>query len=293
MKYLLGFNEPNFLYQANLTPKAAAAKWPKVEKIAEDYGLRLVAPVLNFTGDHVGGRSWTPLEWMDEFVKQYKQKNKRLPKMDCLALHCYMNWAGSHIWYATDYFYRDLFDPQNETYGKYPSLVELMEDYKKAHGHFPRMMLTESCSWEGDKDGFKLTVQSQIDQMTQKVQKMELSDLVEGYAWFMANDNAAVPPYYSIFKTNWPDSELSPLGQVYVHMSSFDKEHYYAPGDRILAKDYVYATTDEIQVKLRPNTEEGSDVPLQVEFPQYALADYQIDVPQDGTYRITLHCLAT
>lgn len=195
--------------------------------------------------------------------------------------------------YATDYFYRDLFDPQNETYGKYPSLVELMEDYKKAHGHFPRMMLTEFCSWEGDKDGFKLTVEIQIDQMTQKVQKMELSDLVEGYAWFMANDNAAVPPYYSIFKTNWPDSELSPLGQVYVHMSSFDKDHYYAPGDRILAKDYVYATTDEIQVKLRPNTEEGSDVPLQVEFPQYALADYQIDVPQDGTYRITLHCLAT
>lgn len=241
VKYLLGFNEPNFMYQANLTPKDAAAKWPKV---------------------------------------------------DCLALHCYMNWAGSHMWYATDYFYRDLFDPQNETYGKYPSLVELMEEYKKANGHFPRMMLTEFCSWEGDKDGFKLTPESQIDQMTQKVQKMELSDLVEGYAWFMANDNAAVTPYYSIFRTNWTDSELSALGQVYVHMSAFDKEHFYAPGSRIPAKDYVDATTDDKQVRLRPNTEEGSDVPLQVEFQKGSAAAYQIEVPQDGTYKITLHCLA-
>lgn len=157
VKYLLGFNEPNFMYQANLTPKDAAAKWPKVEKIAEDYNLRLVAPVLNFTGDHVGGRAWTPLEWIDEFIKQYKQKNKR---------------------------------------------------------------------------------------------------------------------------------------QVYVHMSAFDKDYFYAPGSRIPAKDYVDATTDDRQVRLRPNTEEGSDVPLQVEFQKGSAAAYQIEVPQDGTYKITLHCLA-
>lgn len=289
VKYLLGFNEPNFMYQANLTPKVAAARWPKLEQIAADYGLRLVAPVLNFTGDHVGGRAWTPLEWIDEFIKQYKQKHKRLPRIDCLALHCYMNWYSSHMWYATDYFYRDLFDPANETYGKYPSLVELMETYKQAHGHFPRMMLTEFCSWEGDKDGFKLNVDNQIDQMTQKVQKMEQSDLVEGYAWFMANGTAAVTPFFSLFQTNWPDSELSDLGTVYVHMSSFDKTKYYEPGTPIQAKDYVDASTDDIRVSLRPNGEEGSPLPLQVEFRPGSFAVYQIAVPRDGTYRITLH----
>ena len=47
------------------------------------------------------------------------------------------------------------------------------------------MMLTEFCSWEND--GTITGVDFQIDQMTQKLQKLEQSDLVEGYAWFMAN----------------------------------------------------------------------------------------------------------
>ncbi len=38
-KYLLGFNEPNFTTQANLTPRQAAALWPKLEAIAKDYNL--------------------------------------------------------------------------------------------------------------------------------------------------------------------------------------------------------------------------------------------------------------
>lgn len=289
VKYLLGFNEPNFMYQANLTPKAAAAKWNKLENIAADHNLKLVAPVLNFTGDRVGGRTWTPYEWLDEFIKLYKQKHKRLPRIDCLALHCYMNWYGASTWFALDYFYHDLYDTHKEFHGQYPNIVELMEDYKVSHGHFPRMMLTEFCSWEGDKDGFVTTPESQIDQMTQKVQKMEQSDLVEGYAWFMANSNETRSPYFSVFKTNWADSELSDLGKVYVYMSSFDKEKYYAPGNRIQAKDYIDASTDDVQVRLRPNIEEGSDLPLQVEFQPGSFAVYQITVPKNGTYTFTLH----
>ncbi|UCH15355.1 MAG: hypothetical protein JSV22_05155, partial [Bacteroidales bacterium] len=43
-KFLLGFNEPNFIAQANMTPSEAAAEWPKLEAIADDYGLELVSP---------------------------------------------------------------------------------------------------------------------------------------------------------------------------------------------------------------------------------------------------------
>ena len=270
-------------------PDNNTSKWNKLEKIAAEYKLKLVAPVLNFTGDLVGGRTWTPYEWLDEFIKQYRQKYKRLPKMDCLALHCYMNWYGASTWFTLDYFYRDLYDANNESYGKYPNIVALMDDYKASHGHFPRMMLTEFCSWEGDKEGFVTTRESQIDQMTQKIQKMEQSDLVEGYAWFMANGNASRFPFFSIFETNWPDSELSDLGKVYVHMSSFDKEQFYAPGNCIQAKDYVDATTDNTQVKLRPNTEENSNLPLQVEFQAGSSAVYQVTVPQGGTCKFVLH----
>jgi hypothetical protein len=47
-KFLLGFNEPNFTTQANLKPSQAAAFWPKLEKIAKDYGLKIVGPAVNY-----------------------------------------------------------------------------------------------------------------------------------------------------------------------------------------------------------------------------------------------------
>lgn len=296
-KYLLGFNEPNFSAQSNMTPADAAAQWPKVEKIAEDFGLKLVAPALNFTGEQVGGRTWNPYEWLDEFIKQYKAKFGKLPKMDCLALHCYMNWYGSSTWFTTEYFYKDLYEvnKDNNVVGKYPNIVEQLDAYKAANGHFPRMMLTEFCSWEGDKDGFVTTKESQIDQMTQKIQKMELSDVVEGYAWFMGNAGGGYneKPYMSVFQTNSAGSDLSDLGKVYVYMSSFDTSKYYAPGEQIQAKDYIDASTDNQQAKVRPNTESGSSLPLQMEMVRGAWTKYQVNVPADGDYKFTIHMKST
>lgn len=293
VKYLLGFNEPNFSAQANMTPSAAAGQWPRLEKLAADLGLKLVAPALNFTGEKVGGRIWSPYEWLDEFIKQYKSQNGRLPKMDCLALHCYMNWYGSSTWFTTEYFYKDLYvvNPTNNVVGKYPNIVDFLDTYKAANGHFPRMMLTEFCSWEGDKDGFVTNLDNQIDQMTQKIQMMEQSDLVEGYAWFMANANGGINefPYMSVFQTNTADSELSALGKVYVNMSSFDISRYYLPGETIQAKDYVDATRDNYVVKVRANTEAGSTLPLQIELQNGSYPTYQIETAEAGEYKVTFH----
>jgi Glycosyl hydrolase catalytic core len=49
-KYLLGFNEPNFNSQANLTTHQAASDWPSVEAKAAPLGLAIVAPGVNFCG---------------------------------------------------------------------------------------------------------------------------------------------------------------------------------------------------------------------------------------------------
>lgn len=283
VRYLLGFNEPNFSAQANMTPAQAAAAWPKLEKIAADFGLKLVAPALNFTNERVGGRTWSPYEWLDEFFRLYPDA-----RVDCLALHCYMNWFSANTWFATEYFYADLYDAsKKDVYGRYPNIVKYLDAYRAANGHFPRMMLTEFCSWEND--GTVNGVDFQIDQMTQKVQKLEQSDLVEGYAWFMANARAAEYPYFSIFETNRSDSPLSTLGTVYTYMSSFDTSRFYQPGETVDAKDYVDASTDDQQVRLRPNTENGSARPLQLEMRSGAWAKYQLSVPTDGEYRFTLH----
>ena len=285
VKILLGFNEPNFSAQANMTPQQAVNAWPKLEQIAADYGLELVAPALNFSGEYVGGRTWNPYEWYDEFFRLYPNA-----KVDYLALHCYMNWYSSTVWFATEYFYKDLYDSQKtDVYGRYPNIVAYLDNYKAQHGHFPKMYLTEFCAWEGNKDGFVLNVDSQIDQMTQKIQLLEKSDLVAGYAWFMANATASQYPYMSVFQTNSSTSELSTLGKVYVHMSAFDTSKYYTVGENILAKDYVDASRDQQQPKVRPNSETGSDIPLQVEWVGSSWMGYQVDIPTGGSYEMRLH----
>jgi hypothetical protein len=50
-RYVLGFNEPNFKAQSNLTPQQAAADWPSVEAAAKAAGdLPIVSPAVNFCG---------------------------------------------------------------------------------------------------------------------------------------------------------------------------------------------------------------------------------------------------
>ena len=286
-KYLLGFNEPNFSDQARMTPAEAAAAWPALETIADEFGVKLVAPALNFSASQVGGRVWNPYEWYDEFFRLYPGA-----RVDCLAMHCYMNWYSANTWLATEYFYADLYNPGKECYGRYPNLVKFLDDFKAANGHFPRMMLTEFCSWEND--GTIKDVNFQIDQMTQKVQKLEQSDLVEGYAWFMANagGGASAYPYMSLMERNTADSPLSELGKVYVGMSDFDTDRHYAPGEVIAAKNYVDATTDDRVIKVRPNSDAASDIDLQIEIPSAGYAHYLLDVPADGDYRFTFHVKA-
>lgn len=284
-KYLLGFNEPNFADQAAMTPAQAAAKWPALEKIAGDFNVKLVGPAMNFSGSQVGGKVWGIYEWLDEFFRLMPEA-----KVDCLAAHCYMNWTSSFNWFATEYFYKDLFNSDNK--GKYPYLVKYMDNFKASNGHYPKMMLTEFCAWE--YDGSITGVDFQIDQMTQKVQLLEKSDLVEGYAWFMGNAGGGAKefPYMSVLETNTKTSGLSELGNVYVHMSSFDTSRFYGPGETIMAKDYVNATRDNSQIKLRSNSEVSSSVPLQIEIPKSGYGEYQLNVPMDGTYKFTYHVKA-
>ena len=49
-RYLLGFNEPNFNTQANLTVQQAASDWPQVQAKAAALGIPVVSPGVNFCG---------------------------------------------------------------------------------------------------------------------------------------------------------------------------------------------------------------------------------------------------
>ncbi|MGI6242305.1 MAG: glycosyl hydrolase [Prevotella sp.] len=289
VKYLLTYNEPNISGNSggsSMTPTQAANAWPRLEKIADDFNLKIVAPALNFSGDNIGGRVYsTPYDWLEAFIALRPDA-----RFDYLCLHCYMDYASAVKWFATEYFYKDIYSAENQR--KYPHLV----NYLRNHEELP-LFLTEFCAMGNDfrSNGLAPSVDLQIDHMTQKLQYLEQSDKVAAYAWFMANGNAGYSPYWSLLQTNRSTSDLSEVGKVYVYMSAFDKEKYYKPGETIMAKDYIDASTDNQQVKLRPNSEVASaaEVPLQVEFQSSSWASYQLDIPSGGEYSITMNCKST
>lgn len=81
-RYLLGFNEPNFGQQANLTPKEAAAAWPEVEQFAKAHNLTLVSPAVNYCGGSCNVTD--PFDWLDQFFAACPSC-----KVDAVAMHWY------------------------------------------------------------------------------------------------------------------------------------------------------------------------------------------------------------
>jgi hypothetical protein len=253
VKYLLGYNEPNFRAQANMTPDSAAALWPIVEKIAEDFNLKLVAPALNYSGEALSdGKVYQPNEWMDAFLAAYPDAH-----FDYLALHCYMNSNVGQINYV--------------------------ENFAKRYGK--QVWLTEFCAWEGNVDS---TTQKRT--MVQKIQDLELSPYVYRYAWFKAKGSNSAPYYRLLINQNMlthepPVGTLSGAGKIYLNMSSFDTTYYWLPAQVIPAKDYVYSQSIAIDL----NSDPASQQVLQInEFDVYARAEYLIEIPVDGKYDLRL-----
>ena len=253
VKYLLGYNEPNFAAQANMTPDSAARLWPIVEQIARDFNLKLVAPALNYSGEALkDGRVYQPNDWMDAFLAAYPEAH-----FDYLALHCYMNSSAAQMSYV--------------------------ENFAKRYGK--QVWLTEFCAWEGNVDSA-----TQKRTMVQKIQDLELSPYVYRYAWFKAKGSNSAPYYRLLINQNMlthqpPHGTLSGAGKIYVNMSAFDTTYYWRPTQVIPAKDYVYSQGVGIDL----NTYPESNQVLQInEFDVYARAQYMLEVPTGGKYDLRL-----
>lgn len=252
VKYILGFNEPNFASQSNMTPSQAAAAWPKVEKIAADFNLKIVAPALNYTDGPINdGVTYQPEAWMDAFLAAYPTA-----KFDYLALHCYMNSSTAMMNY----------------------IEHFAKKYKK------QVWLTEFCAWEGTVDSL-----IQLSTMVQKVQALELSPMVARYAWFKAKGSASAPYYRLLINqsmlTHKPAiGTLSQLGVIYLNMSSFDSTYYHPVGEIIAAKDYV----NSVGLSLELNSDAESSQKIQIgSFDIGSYTDYMVHIPETGEYEIS------
>lgn len=254
-KYILGFNEPNFKAQANMTPQEAAAKWPDVVALAREFNLKIVAPAMNYSPD---APYQQPTSWFDEFVNLVGKD-----AFDFVAIHNYggfgvMQTLGTQFW---------------ERYGK-------------------PVWVTEFCYWPNEGKATRVEPEVQISSMVQCVEWLEKTPWIYRYAWFKAigrHENTATlsSPCYALIKqeSGTGDKELSPQGKVYVYMSTFDTAKWHPVSTAIPATEYIASNG----INLHEGNNPANPLPIEVsQFNAGAYLDYQFNVPAAGTYNLVL-----
>lgn len=201
-KYLLAFNEPNFTTQANLKPSQAAALWPRLEKIAQDYNLKIVGPAVNYSGNPVteNGVTFTdPVVYLDAFFKACPNC-----RVDYIAVHNYMCYTSA----LSDY-------------------INKFKKYKKP------IWLTEFACW----DQPTITLDMQKAYMLSAIDYLESDTSVFRYSWFNGNRSGAFP-YLDLLKPT--SGQLTDLGNIYLNFNPVrDTARYTVIPARMEAENYT------------------------------------------------------
>jgi hypothetical protein len=199
VKYILGFNEPNFIDQANMTPTQAAAAWPQLQAVADQYGLKLVSPAVNYCGNCVSenGTTYTnPFKWLDDFFTA------------CNG--CRVDYIGLH-WY-----------------GGGNSMTGYIEGARK---YGKPIWVTEFADWDAG-----ITAENQKSYLAGTVNFLERDPGIFRYSWFIGRgDGAAVYPYIDLYGTS---GTMTALGQLYLDIPVYDSTKVYQIPGRIEAEEY-------------------------------------------------------
>ncbi|WP_078083248.1 glycosyl hydrolase [Microbulbifer mangrovi] len=199
VKYILAFNEPNFLEQANMTPSQAAAEWPRLEAIADEFGLQIVSVAMNFCGVCVtenGTTYYDPIEYFDDFFAACPDC-----RVDAMSIHAYMPEVGAIEWY-----------------------VDLFKKYNRP------IWLTEFSAWEDTT-----TEAEQQKFLIQTVDYLENDPDVARYAWFTGRRNGH--PYNGLFDYR-QSGVLTELGNIYVNMPVHGAASQHALPKKVQAEAY-------------------------------------------------------
>jgi len=154
-EYLLTFNEPNFVDQANLTPAEAAAKWPEIQAFARSRGMKLVSPAVNYCGSPCNDTD--PFDWLQKFL-------------DACA-DCQVDYIAMH-WYACDK----------------PAIVNTLTRYEQQF-HKPLWVTELACL----DDRSKVNDAAELAYLEDAVAALEADPMVFRYAWFTGRSTNSPP----------------------------------------------------------------------------------------------------
>ncbi|MBO2012300.1 glycosyl hydrolase [Hymenobacter negativus] len=178
-RFLLGFNEPNFLSQASLTPAQAAAIWPVLETVARQKNLRLASPAVNYCGNCVSANGVTynsPVRYLDDFF--------------AACPSCQVDYIAVHTYVCEERYLREK--------------IAEMKKYNKP------IWLTEFAC--GDMPANQITLPVQQKYLLDAVNYLEKEPAIFRYAWFSGR-NTEIPFINLLAPTS---GQLTALGQEYV-----------------------------------------------------------------------------
>ena len=175
---LLGFNEPNFGEQANLSAAEAAALWPELEAIAAARNLQLVSPAVNFCGGNC--QDTDPFAYLDDFFGACSGC-----RVDAVAIHIYVGCS-----------------PTGNNKAEW--LINHVETYKSRFSQ-PLWLTEFACDDAANED-------QQLAFLEDAVAYLEGEPRIERYAWFAGRaDNMRNVDLLGA------DGQLTPLGEAYVN----------------------------------------------------------------------------
>jgi hypothetical protein len=193
-KYLLGYNEPNFHSQANLTPAVAAAGWPYLEAAADELGLETVGPAMNFCGPAGSCNQVDPFIWLDQFLAACSGC-----RIDYVAFHSY---ACESNWFLNTY------------------MAQAVQKYY-TNGNPPRKIwLTEFACADAAPQGGWTVSQIQAYQNT-VIPWLENEPAIFRYAWFGDTTGRPNDPNYVTASNALlaGAGQLTALGNTYTTLS--------------------------------------------------------------------------
>lgn len=174
---LLGYNEPNFYAQANISATDTAKRWPAIQAIADKKGLRLVSPAVNYCGG--GCFDTDPFSYLKAFFQACPGC-----RVDVIAVHVYVGCqitSGNHAQWLIDH------------------LQQYQTEFTQP------IWLTEfACD-----DARNVAEQKAF--LQDAVTYLEATPRIERYAWFAGRaDNV---PYVDLLGAS---GQLTELGQAYL-----------------------------------------------------------------------------
>ncbi|CAM9230570.1 unnamed protein product, partial [Discosporangium mesarthrocarpum] len=186
--FLLGFNEPNFVHQAKLTAKEAASLWSQVKIVAQEYGLDLVSPAVNFCGGDCIEED--PYQWLDDFFEECDQLSG-----GCGVTHIAVHSYACEVQYLNKHLHG---------YLKYNKPIWLTEF---------------SC---GDTMS-NMNEESQAAYLADAITYLEMNPNIYRYAWFIGRGGSDAG-VIGCDLLQMSASELTAVGEVFVGLYA-DLQH--------------------------------------------------------------------